>query len=136
MPFLRCFYVFEISCFADWVADRNLPANSQPGDVVNGIPLGARYVFGIDSMDAVLNEYNEPVFCVKFDENGAPYIQFARQARGEGEATLEVFATTDITDWSHAVPVEVDLGDGRYIPDVDPIPPAMFFRWRMRIAGY
>ena len=133
MPYLLCFYMLANNSFAAWVRECNLPANSQPGDVVGGLQLAARYVFGIDDMDSVLNADNEPGFCVKFDANGAPYVQFARQVRGEGEVTLEVLATTDITDWSHAVPVEVDLGDGRYIPDMNPLPPAMFFKWRLTI---
>lgn len=63
--------------------------------------------------------------CLPFNVNGTPE-----------EVTLEIIATENLADWSHAVPVEVDLDAGVYIPDVDPVPPKMFFRWRIRIAGY
>ena len=137
MPYLLCFYMLANNSFAAWVRECNLPANSQPGDVVGGLQLAARYVFGIDDMDSVLNADNEPVFCVKFDANGAPYVQFAKNVNGTPEeVTLEVLASEDVTDWSHAEVVEVDLADGIYVPNVNPVPPKMFFRWRMHIAGY
>lgn len=135
MPFLRCFYVFEINSFGDWVADRNLPPGSTPDVVVNGIPLGARYVFGIDSMDAVLSAGGEPVCCVKFDENGKPYVKFAEHVNGtDGEVKLWVLATDDLLDWSGAEWIQVGLDDGLYVPDVDPVPDAMFFKWRIDLS--
>ena len=139
MPYLLGFYTFtaKLNSFASWVKEHGLPANSQPGDIVGGLPLAARFVFGIDDMASVLSADNEPVFCVKFDAGGAPYVQFARNVNGTPEeVTLEIIATENLADWSHAVPVEVDLDAGVYIPDVDPVPPKMFFRWRIRIAGY
>jgi hypothetical protein len=136
MPYLRCFYVFEINSFNEWVADRNLPAGSTPDVVVNGIPLGARYVFGIDRMDAVLTDGNEPVFRVEFDENGEPYVQFAEHVYGTAdEVTLEVLATPDVTDWDDPEVIPVDLDEGRAKPAyLNGVPPAMFFKWRMTIA--
>ena len=66
---------------------------------MGNLPLAARYVFGIDRMDAILNADGEPVFCVKFDETGTSYVQFAKHVNGTAdEVTLEVIATTDLRD--------------------------------------
>ena len=134
MPYLRCFNVFEINSFADWLADRNLPGDSKPWEVVNGIPLGGRYVFGIDSMEAVLNEKNEPVFRVAAGAGGVPSVQFAEQKRGaEGEVSAFVQTSEDLAVWSEPIPV--DLAEGTYVPDA-PVPAKLFVRWLMHFAGY
>ena len=75
MPYLRCFGEIVISSFSDWLSYCELPADSRPDYVTNGIPLIARYVFGINSMDSVLNENNEPVFRVEFTDDGEPNVQ-------------------------------------------------------------
>jgi hypothetical protein len=136
MPYLRCFYVFEITRFAEWVADRNLPAGSKPDDIVGGLELGARYVFGIDRMDAVLNAANEPVFRVEFDENGKPYVQFAEIVRDADLVSLVVLASEDVGDWTAPAVVDVDLADGTAEPSFPQgaVPDALFFKWRLRLA--
>ena len=135
-PYLRRFYEFAIRSFADWVADRNLPSGSRPEEVVNGIPLAARYVFGIDSMDDILNADGEPVFRVAFDGNGEPFVQFAEHVRGtDQEVRLDVLATTDVADWADPQVVPVDLDVGVAKPDCsEGVPATMFFKWRITIA--
>ncbi len=135
MPYLRCFYVFEINSFNEWVADRNLPAGSKPDDIVGGLELGARYVFGIDRMDAVLNAANEPVFRVEFDENGKPYVQFAEIVRDADLVSLVVLASEDVRDWDDPAVVPVDFADGTAEPSFPQgVPATMFFKWRITIA--
>lgn len=137
MPYLRCFRVFEINSFADWLADRNLPGDAKPWEVVNGIPLGGRYVFGIDAMDSELTADNEPVFRIA-SGGGKPFVQFAPRKRGgDGEAALFVSTTEDLAAdpvrWSDPVPV--DFAEGVYRP-AEPAPAVLFVRWIMHVAGY
>ena len=136
-PYLKCLYEFTIDSFERWARLRaGLTGNPKPEDVVNGIPLAARYIFDIYSMDAVLTEAGDPVMRVEFDENGEPYVQFAEHVYGTAdEVTLEVLATPDVTDWDDPEVIPVDLDEGRAKPAyLNGVPPAMFFKWRMTIA--
>jgi len=73
----------------------------------NGIPLGGRDVFGIDSMDAVLNGKDEPVFHIESD-GGVSFVQFAEQKRGEGEVEVCIQSTENLAEdpvrWSDPSP--------------------------------
>ena len=134
-PYLLCFEKLELNAFAVWVQSWNLPGNSRPETVVNGIPLGARYVFGINP-DVDLADYHEPLIDIKSDTNGKPYVKLPALVNTEG-ATVTVLATEDLTDWSNAAEYPVDSATGICIPDLGtPVPPKMFFKWRLRIAGY
>ncbi len=41
---------------------------------------------------------------------------------------MTVLATESLTNWTHAVEYPVDPATGLCIPDLDPLPPQMFFK--------
>lgn len=48
-------------------------------------------------------------------------------------AAAAVLATEDISDWSHAANYPVDPATGICAPDFYPVPPHMFFRFRLTV---
>ena len=101
----------------------------KPEDMVNGIPAGVRYVFGIDPSIGPA-DLAEPLLDITFGADGKPCVKLPALANTEG-ATVTVLATEDLTDWSHAAEYPVDPATGLCIPDLDPIPPQMFFKWQI-----
>ena len=119
------------SAYELWLKDAGIAYEPEPGELVNGIPAGARYVFGIDPQIGPANLV-EPLIDIKFDAAGKPYVKLPAQANTEG-ATLTVLASEDLMDWSHATEYAVDSVTGICQPDLNPVPPKMFFRWRLTI---
>jgi hypothetical protein len=152
-PYLKCLHEFVIDSFARWARLRaGLTGDPKPEDVVNGIPLAARYVFDIYLMDAVLTEKGEPVFRVAFNDDDEPYVQFAKHVYGtEDEVRLYVVASTDLAVLADLDPADladldpenleklanqgivvipVDLDEGKALPDYTAgVPPTRFFRY-------
>ena len=48
---------------------------------------------------------------------------------------MTVLASEDLVDWTHAGEVPFDAVTGRYDPGIDPVPPKMFFKYRILIDG-
>ena len=46
-------------------------------------------------------------------------------------ATVTVLATEDLADWTHAAEYPVDPVTGLCLPDLDPIPDNMFFKYKI-----
>ena len=145
-PYLKCLHEFTIDSFARWARLRaGLTGDPKPEDVVNGIPLAARYVFDIYLMDAVLTEKGEPVMDIRFDAAGEPYVQFAEHVYGdEPEVRLYVVASTDLAVLADLDPadlaeleemgvveiISVKLDEGKALPDHSAgVPPTRFFRY-------
>ena len=105
----------------------------KPEDMVNGIPAGVRYVFGIDPSIGPA-DLVEPLLDITFDTDGKPCVKLPPQANTEGVA-VTVLASEDLVDWTHAVEVPFDAVTGRYDPGIDPVPPKMFFKYRILIDG-
>jgi len=124
-PQLRTFF----SAYELWLKDAGIAYEPEPEDLVNGIPAGVRYVFNIGPAIAPAN-LAEPLIGIKFDANGKPYVKLPAQVNTEG-ATVTVLATEDLDDWTHVAEYPVDTATGICIPDLDPVPPHMFFKWRI-----
>jgi hypothetical protein len=126
---LRTFF----SAYELWLKDAGVTYAPEPDELVNGIPAGARYVFGIDPQIGP-TALSESLIDIKFNVDGKPYVKLPVQANTEG-ATVTVLATEDLSDWSNAAEYPVDPATGICLPDLDPVPPKMFFKWCLRIAG-
>jgi hypothetical protein len=66
-----------------------------------------------------------------FDADGKPCVKLPAQVNTEG-VTVTVLATEDLTDWSHAAEYPVDPATGLCLPDLDPLPARMFFRFSIQ----
>ena len=99
----------------------------KPEDMVEGIPAGIRYVFGIDRSIGPDN-LAEPLLDVMFDANGKPVVKLPALVNTDG-ATVTVLATEDLRDWTNAVEYPVDPVTGISRPGTDPVPPQMFFKY-------
>ena len=140
-PYLRTFLV-QLTGFAAFLDEYRLPQDTDPLTVVNGIPLAARYLFGIVPMNRVTDIDGNPVMNIGFNAAGNPRLKFpSLQNANDIGAVFTVIASPDLNDWVLAPgktwPREypVDLSQGLCLPDLGtPPPPKMFFRWLMRIA--
>jgi hypothetical protein len=118
-----------LTAFTDFLDSCYLPLNTDPDADVNGIPAGARYVFGIDPQTGPA-DLAEPLIDIGFDAEGNPSVKIPEPVNTEG-ATVTVLATEDLADWSGAklVPMAYDASDGTYKPAVAERPPRLFFKW-------
>ena len=140
-PYLLTFIVRKTGYDA-WLEQWNLPEGSDPLEVVNGVPLAARYLFGIVPMNRVTDIDGKGMLGIEFNASGAPCLTFpSLKVANDVNSVLTVVATPDLDDWVIAPgktwprEYEVDLTQGLCLPDLGtPPPPKMFFRWRMRIA--
>ena len=104
----------------------------KPEDMVEGIPAGVRYVFGIDRNKGPA-DLAEPLIDIGFGTDGKPYVKLPKLVNTE-DATVTVLATEDLSDWSNAAEYPVDPATGLCLPDLGtPAPPRMFFRWRLTL---
>ena len=126
-PQLRTFF----SAYELWLKDAGIAYEPEPDELVNGIPAGARYVFGIDPALGPA-DLVEPLIDIKLDANGKPCVKLPALVNAEG-ATVTVLATEDLRDWSDAklVPMSYDASDGTYKPAGGVFPPMLFFKWRI-----
>ena len=133
-PYLRTLF----SAYELWLKDVGIIDDMEtedmpkPEDMVEGIPAGVRYVFGIDPSIGPA-DLAEPLIDIKFDADGKPYVKLPELVNTE-DAAVNVLATEDISDWSHATVYPVDPATGICAPDFDPIPSQMFFRFCLDIA--
>ena len=114
-----------------WLKDAGVTYAPEPDELVNGIPAGARYVFGIDPQIGP-TALSESLIDIKFDADGKPYVKLPAQANTEG-ATVTVLATEDLADWTYAAEYPVNPATGLCQPLLDPVPDHMFFKYRVSI---
>ena len=117
--------------FTTFLDDCYLPLVTKPDADVNGIPAAARYVFGIDPQTGPA-ELAEPLIDIGLGADGKPYVKLPALANTEG-ATVTVLATEDLSDWSKAARYPVNPATGICVPDLDPVPPRLFFKWSITI---
>ena len=122
-----------LTSFTLFLDDCNLPLGTNPDADVNGISVGARYVFGIYPALGPA-DLAEPLIDIKFDTNGKPYVKLPALANTEG-ATVTVLATEDLSDWTHVAEYPVDSTTGICLPDLDPVPDHMFFKYKILLEG-
>ena len=132
-PYLRTFF----SAYELWLKDVGITDELEPEDMpkpedmVEGIPAGVRYVFGIDPSIGPA-DLAEPLLDITFDADGKPVVKLPALVNTEG-ATVTVLATEDLNDWSDAklVPMAYEKSDGTWHLVDDNPPPKMFFKWRI-----
>ena len=119
---------------AAFLDEYDLPQDTDPETVTNGIPVIARYVFDIDP-DIGPDELDEPLIDVTFDADGTPSVKLPEQKNTEG-VTVTVLATEDLSDWSNAKLIEMlyDPADGTWKPADGIERPSMFFKWRVDVT--
>ena len=127
-PELRTFF----SAYGLWLKDAGITYEPEPDEMVNGIPAGARYVFGIDPQIGPEN-LAESLIDIMFNTDGKPYVKLPVQVNTEG-ARVSVLATEDLADWAHAVAYPVDPATGSCLVPLDTVPPHLFFMYRIDIA--
>lgn len=118
-----------LTSFTDFLDGCHLPLNTKPGADVNGIPAGARYVFGINPATGPA-DFAKPLLDIGFDSDGKPYVKLPALANTDG-ATVTVLATEDLADWFGAKLVKMvrDDADGTWHTADDSHLPQMFFKW-------
>ena len=142
-PYLQTFIVVKRG-FDVWTEQSGYPEGTEPGDVVDGIPAGVRYIYSIPAEATGLYALSgEDFFHVVMDAYGNPCVKFrAKRDPYEGVRVIEtVYATTDITDmadpdpanWPHRVQMRHDVLDDTWKPANGVYPPAMFFKWSLTV---
>ena len=127
-PMLRTFF----SAYELWLKDAGIAYEPEPDELVNGIPAGARYVFGIDPLIGPAN-LSEPLIDIGFDTNGVPFVKLPALVNDEG-ATVTVLATGDLSGGTPPDEFPVDRETGVCVPDLgDPLPDRAFFKYRIEI---
>lgn len=132
-PYLRTlFSAYELWLKDVGITDELAPEDMpKPEDMVEGIPAGVRYVFGIDPSIGPA-DLTEPLIDIMFNTDGKPYVKLPTIVNTEG-ATVTVLATEDLADWTRATKYQVDPATGICAPDFDPVPPKMFFKYSIDV---
>ena len=136
-PYLRTlFSAYELWLKDVGITDEPKPDDMpKPEDMVNGIPAGVRYVFGIDPSIGPA-DLAEPLLDIKFDADGKPYVKLPPIVNTE-DVTVTVLATEDLADWTNAAEYPVDPATGICVLDFNPAPSQMFFKYSLSAqSGY
>ena len=139
-PYLRTFLAqtepIEFTGFKAWLVENGFDVNTDPLFVTNGIPLIARYVYGIEPMSATTDVNGHPLVDFKIDANGILVFELAPQ-KNPDEYGLEftILASPTLSPWNTVREYPFDPTTGLCIPNLGvPAPPCMFFRWRLTLA--
>ena len=141
-------YLFAVgsflSAYEQWLVENELPLETKPDDVVNGILCAFRYPFDIPPS---VGPGGGPLFYLAFDANGRPYVKLPKQENDEGvivdvlaSTNLTDFAKADLSEWTGRVLMQHDDVADEWrpaayyaAPDDYVYPPAMFFKWRISV---
>ena len=135
MPYLLYPYEFATADYITWlVFSAGLPKDTPPEEMVNGIPAVARYLFDI-LPDSMTNDEGDPVLQIHFAADGSPWLSFPTVKNpNQLGARFHIVSSPEVSDWSDATAVvspEIDMSEGVYAPDFDPVPEKMFFKYRI-----
>ncbi|MBO7684738.1 MAG: hypothetical protein J6V72_00045 [Kiritimatiellae bacterium] len=142
-PYLQTFIVVKRG-FDVWTEQSGYPEGTEPGDVIDGIPAGVRYVFNIPADATNINALpGEQFFHVTMDAYGNPCVKFrAKRDPYEGvEPNITIYAVLDLSDcisddpaeWRNLVPMRYDVLSDTWHPADGSHPPKMFFKWRVNV---
>ena len=92
----------------------------KPEDMVEGIPVGMRYVF--DRPEGAFS----PFTGISFNEDGDVVVSMLPVVNGEG-VTVKVLASDSLTDWSNAEETEATVLSGGTLVFPRTVAPARFF---------
>ena len=134
---LAAFASNSLTGFAAFLNENGIPTDTDPMTVTNGIPLAARYVYGIEPMDATTNAEGHLLVDFQLGANGAPVFELAPQKRtDEFGLVFSILWSRDLSPWETRGEIRFDADtDGNDLlchPPVDPSDePRMFFRYRI-----
>ena len=134
-PYLRTlFSAYELWLKDVGITDELAPEDMpKPEDMVEGIPAGIRYVFGIDPSIGPA-DLAEPLLDIGFDADGNPCVKVPTLVNTEG-VTVTVLATEDLKEWSNAEATEVTvLSDGKLVFPLTTAP-VRFFKLKFLFEG-
>ena len=130
-----------------WLEDElHMPPDTDPLTVVNGVPLLARYVYGIEPLDARTDADGHALVDFGIDADGTPWFRLAppKMADEYGMQFSVLWSPNLADDWrldpGDEWPLEIrfdqdgDGNDATCHPPVDPdIAPQMFFKYKIVI---
>jgi hypothetical protein len=134
-PYLRVFLVPQTD-FAAWLQEYNLPADTDPLTVTNGISLVARYIYGVVPMSSVTDAEGNPMLRIAVDSSGVVRLQLPSKKNSvDFPVTFTIMASPDLSDWSPLTVTEfpVNLDTGVCTPVFDPVPRQMFFKCKVSV---
>ena len=140
-PYLRTFLVQvpepELTGFQRFLVKYGLDVNTDPLYVTNGIPLIARYVYGIEPLNAQTDVNGHPLIDFNMNVNGKPVFELAPQKNpDEYGLVFTILASPTLSPWITIDEYPFDPATDLCIPDLGtPLPPSMFFRWRLVLTG-
>ena len=138
-PYLRTFLVQvpepELTGFQRFLVKYGLDVNTEPLYVTNGIPLIARYVYGIEPLNAQTDVNGHPLIDFKMNANGTPVFELAPQKNpDEYGLVFTILASPTLSPWITIDEYPFDPATGLCIPDIGtPPPPQMFFKHKIVI---
>ena len=139
-PYLRTFLV-QLTGFTAWLDEWKLPPDTDPLTVVNGVPLLARYVYGIVPMNKQTDNDGNPLVDIRIGADGKPWFQLAPQKWADDYGMrFSVFWSRDLVNWQTLGECRFDQdGDGDptacHPPVNTTVEPRMFFKYRIEIGN-
>ena len=136
-PYLRTFLV-QLTGFTAWLDEWKLPPDTDPLTVTNGIPLLARYVYGIVPMNKQTDNDGNPLVNIGIDGSGKPYFWLPPQKKpDEYGMRYSVLWSRDLVNWQTLGECWFDQdGDGNDAtchPPIDSRETQMFFKYKIVI---
>lgn len=139
MPYLRTFLV-QLTGFQSFLEEYGLDANTDPLTVTNGIPLIARYVYGIVPMTATTDVNGRPL--VDFTvSDGVPTFTLAPQKNAdEYGLVFSVKWSRTLSPWQTIDEIRFDADNDGDDSACHPLvntadDPHMFFKYRLAIKN-
>ena len=125
-----------------WLEDElHMPPDTDPLTVVNGVPLLARYVYGIVPMNKQTDNDGNPLVDIRIGADGKPWFQLAPQKWADDYGmSFSVFWSRDLVNWQTLGECRFDQdGDGDptacHPPVNTTVEPRMFFKYRIEIGN-
>ena len=121
--------------FAAFLVEYGLPPDTDPLFVTNDIPVGARYVYGIEPMDVTTNAEGHPLVAFSLGADGAPVFELAPEKRtDEFGLVFSILRSRSLSPWETIGESLFTAEDGDMLcrPPVNTsTEPCMFFKYRI-----